>query len=597
VKGAVRFQFMQFGETDASGIDWFTAGDISKEVEAPLKKVVRSKEELKEFREKVEEARKQGADSVFFGGEVIDISSPDTLEKEIDALDKSLDDQKSLGEKEDPVSEEKGKGERSTILLSEVEDLGASLLQQAKSAKYLEPIDFSTYLRRPFPHQEEGIRWMLGLKSKALSCDFNDSHRIQGALLADDMGLGKTYMSLVGIKEFYRQLKERGVTEKPVLIVAPLSLIENWEDETNKTFATIPFRDIVVLQAGRDLKRFKVNGAPPETRQMHDGEEVLSQDAIRYALKVGDGFGTDRLDMPKRLVLATYQTLRDYQFSLCRIDWSVVVFDEAQNIKNPNALQTRAAKGLKAHFKLLATGTPVENSLADFWCLMDTAQPGLLGTWPQFRGKYVRPINQAPAESSADVRLMMGQKLRDDVGPFMLRRLKEDNLEGLPEKKIFTGVPNENTEGWSYMPEIASRMNGVQLLKYDEIIDGYKTQKDSGKGRGLALGALMHLREVSLHPFLDEEQNLLTNKAKDAIEVLGRSAKLTNILSILERIRDRQEKVIIFAMTKKLQRYLKIWLEQIFGVKVSIINGDTKAVTSKKDTLTRRGIIHAFMGN
>ncbi|MFB2351132.1 SNF2-related protein, partial [Priestia megaterium] len=94
------------------------------------------------------------------------------------------------------------------------------------------------------------------------------------------------------------------------------------------------------------------------------------------------------LDMDRRLVLTTYQTLRDYQFSMCVIDWGVVVFDEAQNIKNPNTLQTRAAKGLKADFKLLATGTPVENSLGDFWCLMDTAQPGLLGSWQNLRDRW-----------------------------------------------------------------------------------------------------------------------------------------------------------------------------------------------------------------
>lgn len=86
----------------------------------------------------------------------------------------------------------------------------------------------------------------------------------------------------------------------------------------------------------------------------------------KYSLKVGKYFGPSRLDLPERLVITTYQTLRDYQFSMCLIDWGIVVFDEAQNIKNPNALQTRAAKGLKADFKLVATGTPVENSLAEF---------------------------------------------------------------------------------------------------------------------------------------------------------------------------------------------------------------------------------------
>ena len=89
-------------------------------------------------------------------------------------------------------------------------------------------------------------------------------------------------------------------------------------------------------------------------------------EAIRHSLKIGSSFGDERLINPGRLVLTTYQTLRDYQFSMARVDWGIAAFDEAQNLKNPNALVTRAAKGLKSDFKLLATGTPVENSLKDF---------------------------------------------------------------------------------------------------------------------------------------------------------------------------------------------------------------------------------------
>lgn len=592
VKGATRFQFMQFGETDASGIDWFVAAGAAEDAEE-LRTVIGSKEELENFRKKVESARQQGAEVVAFGGKLIDISSPEKIEKECAAIERSWV-RTQLDETTPAAPEPEAKEERSTVLLGDVEDLGPELLKKAESSFFPCDIDFSDLLRSPYPHQVQGIEWMLGLMHSSLQGEPDDMQRIQGALLADDMGLGKTYMALVGSGEFYGYLRASTLTEKPLLVIAPLSLLENWEEEVAKTFAKSPFRDIVVLQSGRDLKRFKITGAPPETRQRLADENVLSEDAIRYALKVGKAYGTERLDMPKRMVLATYQTLRDYQFSLCRIDWSVVVFDEAQNIKNPNALQTRAAKGLKAYFKLLATGTPVENSLADFWCLMDTAQPGLLGTWPNFREEYVKPINQAPAEEIDNVRLAVGQKLRQDVGPFMLRRLKEDHIEGLPEKRIFTGVPNHGFGGWAFKPEIASEMRGQQLSRYDEIIDGYNRQRNEGQGRGLALGSLMQLREVSLHPSLAETQKLVTKSKNEAQQVLGQSAKLENVVSILAEIKSRGEKVIIFAMTKKLQRALKIWLEQIFGVRVEIINGDTQAVTSKKDSLTRKGIISQF---
>ena len=208
---------------------------------------------------------------------------------------------------------------------------------------------------------------------------------VNGALLADDMGLGKTYIALVAMSEVYKLPELKNETKKPALIVAPLSLIENWIDESNKTYQDSPFRDIVVLQSNADLKKYKIKGASTETKQAVSQDSSLDSEGIRYSLKVGKNFGNERLDLPERLVVTTYQTLRDYQFSLCKIDWQLVIFDEAQNIKNPNAMQTRAAKGLKANFKLLATGTPVENSLTDYWCLLDTAQPGLLGSYQEFR--------------------------------------------------------------------------------------------------------------------------------------------------------------------------------------------------------------------
>ncbi|WP_232367079.1 SNF2-related protein [Desulfocicer vacuolatum] len=204
---------------------------------------------------------------------------------------------------------------------------------------------------------------------------------------------------------------------------------------------------MVILQAAGDLQEFKLQGAGIEIRQnvdaplpadnpdacenAHDKKDE-ENNGIRYALKVGNAFGSHRLDMDRCLVITTYQTLRDYQFSLCRIDWSFVIFDEAQHIKNPNTLATRAAKGLKAQFKLLATGTPVENHLGDFWCLMDTASPGTLGAYQSFRETYINPIRQAAGSEVFQVRLDVGRKLRKETGALMLRRLKEDNIEGLP---------------------------------------------------------------------------------------------------------------------------------------------------------------------
>lgn len=581
VRGAVKFVHIPIGATDSKGVDWFNLNNLVAPPEI-LKGVIKSNEDLEQFRKSLETAQGQGADIIFFDGRNIDISDAPEIERVLQEIsDEGFTSPEDVeaGVPDEPEAET----ERATI---EVEQLTAcDVLSMAQNSWHSGELDLSVSPRTPFSYQEHGIRWALGLAKASQHPQGND--RIQGALLADDMGLGKTFMTLMTIAQYGQWQKETGKTVKPTLIVAPLSLIETWEAEVEKSFHVSPFRDQVVLLGARDLSKFKLEGAKRETLQSFDQSDVLSEDAIRFALKAGKEFGLHRLDMPGRLVLCTYQTLRDYQFSLSRIDWGIVAFDEAQNIKNPNTLQTRAAKALKADFKLLATGTPVENSLTDFWCLMDTAQPGLLGTWTTFRDAYISPINQAAEDEQDQVRLEIGKKLRDDVGPFMLRRLKSEELDGLPKKRIFTGVMIENKDDWQFDPLLSSTMQGKQLSSYNNTLKDFYVLKEAGQAASKALTALAQLRAISLHPALTSGDN---NPVQDPHE----SAKITCLFNTLQSVKNRNEKVIIFAITKKLQSMLKIWIQKHFGIDAGIINGDTKAVSSSSGAETRKGLIEKF---
>ncbi|MCL7421897.1 MAG: DEAD/DEAH box helicase [Methylobacter sp.] len=593
VKGATAFHHGYFGDTDESGIDWF--GPMAeKTLHKPLADYLHDVEEITEFEKKFADAKAHGADSMLFNGENIDISKPEEIEEQIDQLKRKY---YQAGNKQEdyPETEPEAPLEKAVVDIATNDDVlefgDKSLLHQAEQSWFSEQIDFDSYRRQPFPHQEEGIRWLLGLMRCASK---STGPNIEGALLADDMGLGKTYMSLVALSEFYKLTDLHGEIKRPSLIVAPLSLVENWIDETDKTFLKSPFKDIVVLQSGRDLKKFKIQGASTETKQVLSDDSSLDSESIRYSLKIGKFYGNDRLDLPQRLVVTTYQTLRDYQFSLCRIDWQMVIFDEAQNIKNPNALQTRAAKGLKACFKLLATGTPVENSLADFWCLLDTAQPGLLGSYQEFRTQFIKPITQADANQITDVRIGVGKKLRQDVGQFMLRRLKEDSLKGLPRKTVFVGAENNNQAGWIYEPALSSVMQNSQLAAYDNVISNIQSIRNSGgDARGIILQALQELRAISLHPALVQTTEYLNGNLSPK-PFTSLSDKLMCVLRVLNDIQKRKEKVIIFIVNKNLQRLLKLCLSQLYDVPVNVINGDTKAVVSTKGAETRKQLIEQF---
>lgn len=591
VSGIGKLVHMEFDTPDAQKRQWFerTSRPLPPEV---LSGILKSEEDLDHFEDQYHSAVAQGSEAITAGSELIDISQPGPVNAALGHVREQLS---QPAKEPDNSAQEAAETTQVGLLLNDAEEPAEGLMDRLKNAVGHAGPDWAAYAREPYPHQREGIDWMLRLLWQALADSPEDPERIQGGLLADDMGLGKTYMILVAIGEYLFHQKAVEKTQKPILVVAPLSLIENWEHEVTVTFKHQPFRDIKALQSGRDLKEFRRKGAERESVQLaaalnESGE--MSEDSIRYALEVGPSAGTKRLDMDARLVLTTYQVLRDYQFSLCQIDWGLVIFDEAQNLKNPNTQVTRAAKALKADFRILATGTPVENSLGDFWCLLDTAQPGLLGDWPYFRDRWVRPIAQESDEQRDQVRLEVGQDLRRNVGDFMLRRTKEETLDALPSKHIHVGQPGLKHAEPGFNP-LGRVMHGAQLSHYDAVLDNYATAQHTDDAKQHALSTLLQLRNISLHPRLNEGFVGLSQEHGDYRNLMHESTKLAALLDTLDSIRKRDDKVIVFLTNKNLQQLLKLWLENIYRLTIHIINGDTAAV-SKGDNLTRRGMITEF---
>ena len=602
VEGVGKFVHMEFDSGGDYKADWFSQQALEQIVDV-VDEIVQSQEDGESLLEQVEQAHKQGADSVQFGEKSIDICDREAVVSAIKGRMKWLQrpDELEPGEDTDSLQseDEPANRDRFALLLKDADHLNADLLAQAERAVGSTSHQFhqDSLNRQPFPHQREGIAWIMGLMKEALAGSQDDLYRLQGGLLADDMGLGKTFMTLVALQEYYRIQQERGGKLRPALVVAPLSLLENWRDEVELTFKNSPFKDVVILQSGAYLNRYRLKGVDRESKQVADsGQEgdTVDASAIRYALHIGPNAGSKRLDQEQRLILTTYQVLRDYQFSLCNIEWGVVVFDEAQNIKNPNTLQTRSAKGLRADFRLLATGTPVENSLGDFWCLMDTAQPGLLGNWPYFRERWVKPIQQAAEEERDEARVQYGRSLRDAVGAFMLRRVKEEQLKGLPPKTILSGVAGGDTEIRRFDGALAARMRGTQLQAYDEVIKSHRQRLLEGDPGSAALTTLAAMRRISLHPRLDKDRDLYVGTPGEVKSVALESGKLEALLNTLDAIHAKGEKVILFMITKKLQRLLKYWLDSLYGLNIWIINGDTAAVPKKSDVLSRKQLIAQF---
>lgn len=590
VEGAERYAHHYFGEVEQSPTDWFATAASTVE---PINRVGRSldsMEKVAEFEEQLENARNTGADTLTFDDTTYDISEPEKVTATLDEIKSKIQQRELTGDVDETPEEETQELGQAVVSIKkndEETDFG-SIAAPQKLDLASQTFERGNLKRPPFPHQEEGIQWLLShLELTAKSA------MPGGALLADDMGLGKTYMALVGIAEWMRREKSAGASSgKPFLIVAPLSLIENWVAEVDETFIQSPFRDIVILQSGADLKQYRIKGASRETKQSFtDGERIEAQDKIRYALKIGPHYGIDRLDMPRRLVLTTYQTLRDYQFSLSRVDWAVTAFDEAQNLKNPNAMATIAAKALKADFKLLATGTPVENSLKDFWCIMDISVPGLLGSWQEFRTQYIAPITAVDdAAEARKIKNQVGHQLRDKVGDIMLRRTKAEKLKGLPSKTIYSG--DQNSKEGQFLRELAATMKGRQLAYYDEIIERVHSAPASEK-RAVVLSSLHQMKVASIDRGLAEKERL-PRTPRELTQKASESAKIQSMLKTLKAIEARGEKVLIFAISKSIQAYVAALVQIEFGVPVEIINGDTAAISQRDPSQTRKGIIDTF---
>lgn len=452
--------------------------------------------------------------------------------------------------------------------------------------------DYSKYPRNPYPHQREAIEW---LGECAKQCgqpqrwDANRKYWGSGALLADDMGLGKTLTTLIFLREWLAGWEAKKGQKPPAcLIVCPLSLVENWQKEIKKAYSPElnPFSRIVKATAGGDLSKFQVNDGKdrvnPGTKD--GGGEVESyglkfctaDDQMNFS-QVEDGYDSC-INKPGTIVITTYTTLRDYRFSFAACDWSAVIFDEAQNIKNPNALQTIASKSLKGFFRIALSGTPVENHLGDLWCLMDTAEPGALGSFEEFKKNWINPIRADNAKLQE-----VGKNLRQylDEWKLVMRRTKEQTLEGLPRK---IQAPSDQP--------LVIEMTPQQAERYDEIIDcanSIDDEIDSTRKANHWLTCMWELRRISLHP------NLLGDKSAKQAETeaesrayFRESGKLGWLLDELDQIQKKKEKVLIFAIQKKFQHLLQDHLSTIYGINIPIINGDTKAIESESSHLEQK---------
>jgi len=474
---------------------------------------INNEEELVEYKSILEDSEKKGKRTSIVRGSKVD---NDVLKVIIKTAEKQLK------TPETPIVDEDDSSGKKVLIIKE----NTEELEFSNKVEKIEDVNFELqeisnlaegiYLK---DHQKNGVAWLQTL--------YNPPYNSPGVLLADDMGLGKTIQVLYFV-EWYKQAGNK----KPILIVAPVSLLENWQNEYEKFFPNASYEMITLW--GSNVHNIIIKNSKKATIKNLNTSSIF---------------------------LTTYETLRRQQVPLAMIDWGVVILDEAQKVKTPGTQVTNSAKALSTDYKIAMTGTPVENSLMDLWCIIDFCSPGLLDSAKMFSTKYQKPLR----DESTDL-VELSNNLRGEIGSSLMRRMKTDVAKDLPSIEYFR-----------FQDEMPLEQYKIYLNEVNKIED----LKKLGGSVNPVLRGIFNLRNISDHPYL----KLKKIEDYDSEELINTSAKLKRTISIIDDIKQKEEKVIIFTESKSMQRVLRRIISEKYSIPISIINGETPTSTTKGRTV------------
>jgi len=339
------------------------------------------------------------------------------------------------------------------------------------------------------PYQERGFRWLYTNRERGL-----------GSCLADDMGLGKT----VQVIALLLKLKEEGGLKTPALVVCPTTLLGNWEKE---------------------CARF----AP--------------------GLQVAVCHGPDRKLTPKGfdVILTSYGVVRNDQKQFAKTRWSLLIIDEAQNIKNADTAQSRALKEIKADGYVAMSGTPVENRLDELWSIFDFLMPGYLGSRNAFSRRFAVPIEKYRDYEKAAM-------LRKATAPFILRRMKTD-------KKVISDLPDK------IIKNQYCRLTPQQAALYQQVLERELALVENSEGmerRGIIFRLMTSLKQICNHP---------VHFSKKGIPQPDHSGKAELAFERIRQIIRDREKALIFTQYKEMGSVLVQMLESELDVPLLFFHG------------------------
>lgn len=436
---------------------------------------------------------------------------------------------------------------------SHLKNLLDSILHLSNGNEITIPSTFHGHLRS---YQKAGVTWMNMLRK----CEL-------GACLADDMGLGKTIQIIA--------LLTHDLCE-------PNPALANNRTKTNQNQSMLHSNGFSssnhITHKNKNTKQTNRSDRNPKTSECSliiCPISLLgnwSKEIARFApsLRVYISYGATNLTMKNiseittnyDVVLTSYSRVSQTPRSFTQVYWRNLIVDEAQNIKNPGAKQTKAIKSIPARYRIALTGTPVENHLTELWSIFDFINPGYLGTLHDFQHTFSSPIEQSNDLEQLEI-------LKKLIEPFVLRRVKTDPniIQDLPPKEEIKHSSTLTTE---------------QASLYKAVVDDMMNQYTTLEGiqlRGMILGSLTKLKQICNHPsqFLHEKKPACyvqsTFEDSEIDTFTQRSGKLQILCDILEPILLKDERVLIFTQYTEMGAILQTYIRSLFHHEALFLNG------------------------
>ncbi|KAL1839433.1 hypothetical protein VTJ49DRAFT_1503 [Mycothermus thermophilus] len=388
-----------------------------------------------------------------------------------------------------------------------------------------------------FDYQKTGVQWLAELYAQKV-----------GGIIGDEMGLGKT----VQLISFIAALHYSGKLNKPVIVVAPATVLKQWVNEFHRWWP--PLRVSILHSSGSGMLNVR-HEAETEDRvdPWEEKKPSRSSPAVRRIV--------DRVVKHGHVLVTTYAGLQTYGDVLIPVEWGYAVLDEGHKIRNPNTAITIYCKELRTHNRIILSGTPMQNNLTELWSLFDFVYPMRLGTLVEFRNKFEIPIKLGGYANATNLDIMTAQKcaetLKDAISPYLLQRLKADVAADLPsksEKVLFCKLTAAQREAYEL------------FIKSDDMISILNRTRQSLYGIDI-------LRKICNHP------DLLDPRLKDKPGYTwgddAKSGKMAVVKSLLPMWKRLGHKTLLFCQGIQMLDIIEAFVQRLDNIRYLRMDGKT----------------------